>query len=202
MSDDAGELAGLPLSPGHSVPSGQPMVDEQGRPQPPVAGGEVETQIGYLEFFRASFRWKTGDLDAAELNLTLGPSSMTLGGMMKHLAFVEDHWFRYYLQGAERSAPWNGVDWDSDRDWDWNSAASDSPDQIRTLWETSVARSREATNAALADGGLDHLARRIIRQDNEEPNLRWIVAHMNEEYARHLGHADLIRESIDGLVGE
>jgi uncharacterized damage-inducible protein DinB len=129
-------------------------------------------------------------------------STMTLGGMLKHLAYYEDHWFSHRMRGNERQAVWNDDDWDADPDWEWNSAAEDSPEKLRTLWQDAVARSRELLSETLADGGgLDQLARRSL-PDGRTPSVRWIVVHMFEEYARHNGHADLIRESVDGLVGE
>lgn len=76
------------------------------------------------------------------------------------------------------------------------------PEEIYALWDDSVSRSRAAVEEALAGGGgMDQLAQRI-RSDGTAPSLRWLVVHMIEEYARHNGHADLIRESVDGLVGE
>jgi hypothetical protein len=93
------------------------------------------------------------------------------------------------------------VDWDADPDWDWHSAAADTPAQIYALWEDSVARSRALVAEALAGGGLERLAQRGW-PDGRAPSLRWIIVHMIEEYARHAGHADLIRESLDGLTGE
>ena len=67
---------------------------------------------------------------------------MTLGGMLKHLAYVEDSWFSEVLLGRAPGPPWNTVDWDADHDWDWHSAAGDSPGQILALWQDAVARSR------------------------------------------------------------
>lgn len=99
------------------------------------------------------------------------------------------------------ASPWDAVDWKSDPDWDWTSAADDSPDALLELWERSVARSRELLDEALADGGLDQEIRRRWR-DGSAPTLRWVLVHMVEEYARHNGHADLLREAVDGLVGE
>jgi hypothetical protein len=93
------------------------------------------------------------------------------------------------------------VDWRADPDWDWHSAAEDSPERLRTLWREAVARSREVVDQALAGGGIDRMSRRRW-PDGRTPSLRWILGHMVEEYARHNGHADLIRESIDGLTGE
>jgi len=126
---------------------------------------------------------------------------MTLGGLLKHLAYVEDNWFSRSLYGRDPAPPWDTVDWKADRDWDWHSAAEDTPEQLHALWLEAVARSRVLVQEALADGGLDRLARRTW-PDGGAPSLRWILVHMIEEYARHNGHADLLRESVDGLVGE
>jgi hypothetical protein len=126
---------------------------------------------------------------------------MTLGGMLKHLAAVEDDWFSVWLHGREPSAPWASVDWDADPDWDWHSAADDTPSQLFDLWSDTVARSRADVGAAIEDGGLDRLTQRKWT-DGRSPSLRWLLCHMIEEYARHNGHADLLRESIDGQTGE
>jgi uncharacterized damage-inducible protein DinB len=176
-------------------------VDAHGRPEPPYAGDEVATLLGFLDFQRATLAWKVSGLDAAGLTATVGKSSMTLGGLLKHLALVEDHWFSCWLHDHDQAPPWNAVDWAADRDWEWRTAADDSPEQLRALWQEAVVRSRELVDEALPDGGLGQLARRIGR-DGEQPSLRWIVCHMIEEYARHNGHADLIRESVDGETGE
>ncbi|MEV0800174.1 DinB family protein [Kribbella sp. NPDC050281] len=176
-------------------------LDEQGRPLPPFAGNETETIVGFLEYQRATFAWKCSGLDAAGLRATVGVSTMTLGGMLKHVAFYEDHWFSYCLRGNERQAMWNDDYFDADPDWEWNSAADDSPGELQVLWQDAVARSRDLLSETLADGGLDRPAGRT-RRDGTTPSARWIVMHMIEEYARHNGHADLIRESIDGHVGE
>jgi uncharacterized damage-inducible protein DinB len=176
-------------------------VDEQGRPEPPFTGDETATLLGFLEFQRATLAWKCQGLDAAGLETTVAASSMTLGGMLKHLALVEDSWFSEWLLGRDLGPPWDAVDWDADPDWDWHSAAGDTPDQLLTLWQDAAARSRSAATEALADGGMGRLARRTW-PDGRSPSLRWIVCHMIEEYARHNGHADLIRESIDGQTGE
>jgi uncharacterized damage-inducible protein DinB len=179
------------------------VVDEQGRTEPPRAGDEAATLLGYLDFQRATLAWKCAGVDAAGLRATVGVSSMTLGGLLKHMALVEDWWFSQWLHGQEPAAPWDGVDWEADADWEWHSAAGDSPEALRGLWEETAERSRVLVARALAegDGGLGVLARRPAGR-GEQPNLRWIVCHMIEEYARHNGHADLIRESVDGATGE
>jgi uncharacterized damage-inducible protein DinB len=176
-------------------------VDEQGRPQPPLAGDEITTLVGYLEYQRATFAWKCEGLDGAGLKATVAVSSMTLGGMLKHLALVEDYWCSQRLFGRDAQAPWDTVDWDTDPDWDWRSAAADDPVELRVLWQDAVARSRSLVEVALSNGGLAQLAQRPW-PDGRSPSLRWILCHLIEEYARHNGHADLLRESVDGLKGE
>ena len=176
-------------------------LDEHGRPEPPPAADETTTVLGFLDHQRATLAWKCADLDAAGLRAGVAASSMTLGGLLKHLAHVEDTWCSRYLHGHDWSPPWNTVDWDADRDWDWNSAAEDTPEQLHALWGDTVARSRALVAEALADGGLDRPARRSW-PDGQSPSLRWILLHLVEEYARHNGHADLLRESIDGRTGE
>ncbi len=179
----------------------QPMIDEQGRVEPPFAGSEAETLLGFLEYQRATLAWKVRGLDAAGLATVLPPSAMTLGGLIKHLAFVEDIWLHTRQIGAGRPAPWDTVDWGADPDWEWRSAADDTPEQLLALWQASLERSRAATASVLAEGGLGTLAK-FSFPDGHTPSLRWILTHLIEEYARHNGHADLIRESIDGQVGE
>jgi uncharacterized damage-inducible protein DinB len=176
-------------------------LDEQGRPEPPFAADETETLLGFLDFHRATLAWKCSGLDAAALRATVGASSMTLGGMLKHLAMVEAVWFARRLSDREMGLGLDEVDWDADPDWEWHSAAEDTPEQLWALWQDAVARSRQLTAEALANGGLDQLARHV-RPNGVRPSLRWILVHMIEEYARHNGHADLIRESVDGQTGE
>ena len=93
------------------------------------------------------------------------------------------------------------MDWDADSDWEWRSAAEDSPAQLMSLWQEAVGRSRALVAEALAADGLDRLAS-YTWPDGRTPSLRRLLVDMVEEYARHVGHADLIRESVDGLVGE
>jgi len=176
-------------------------LDEQGRPEPPVAGDEAATLLGFLEYQRATLAWKCAGLDGAGLRATVGASSITLGGLLKHLALVEADWFSRWLHGREVGPPWDTVDWDADPDWDWHSAAADTPAQLLALWRDAVERSRSLVAEALGDGGLGRPARRTW-PDGRAPSLRWILAHMIEEYARHNGHADLLREAVDGLTGE
>jgi hypothetical protein len=166
-----------------------------------MAGDETATLLGSLERQRATFAWKSGGLDAAGLRATAGTSSMTLGGLVKHLALVEDDYFSRRLLGRDLGPPWSAVDWDADPNWEWRTAAEDSPEQLYQLWESAVARSRAAVAEALTGGGLEQMAR-FSWPGGRSPSLRRILIDLIEEYARHVGHADLIRESIDGLTGE
>lgn len=168
---------------------------EEGRWDPPGAGDEAATLLGFLERQRATFAWKSGDLDAVGLRATLGSSAMTLGGMLKHLARFEDDMSTEWLHGREQLPPWNTVDWNADHAWDWRSAAEDSPEELYARWRDAVVRSRALFAAAMAEDGPARQA------GSQLPSLRYILLNMIEEYARHNGHADLIREAIDGRVG-
>ncbi len=176
-------------------------VDEQGRPKPPLAGDEPATLVAWLDFLRATIAWKCSGLDPAALRTTVGASAMTLGGLLKHLAEVEDTHFATWLLGREPGPPWNAVDWDAEPDWSWRSAADDSPEELLTLWHQACDRSRAVVEEALAKGGLEQLGS-IVSSDGQSPTLRYILMALIEEYARHIGHADLLREAIDGLTGE
>ena len=158
---------------------------------------EITNLCQFLEEQRAVFRRKAGGLSHDQLQQTLMPSDLTLGGMVKHLAFVEEWWFGRTLLD-DPDPYWAAVDWESDPDWDWHSATADTPEQLWSLWEGAVTRSRAAVDS---DPRPERRAAR--RADGRKPvALRWILAHMVEEYARHNGHADLIRQSIDGQVGD
>jgi hypothetical protein len=164
---------------------------------PAHTGSETELALAFLDVQRDVLRSKTDGLDAAQLDTRLAPSSLTLGGMLKHLAFVEDWWFSVMFRGHEPQPPFDSVDWNADWDWDWHSAAGDSPEELRALWESMVDRSREL----VAGQEMEVLAVKTTKR-GDAISLRWLVLHMIEEYARHLGHADLIRESIDGSTGD
>src|SRR6266487_1089760 len=106
--------AGKPLDPAVAPPVDSPPMtdlDEQGRPEPPLAADETATLLGFLEYQRATLAWKCSGLDAAGLRATVAASSMTLGGMLKHLAYVEDLWCSRWLHGRDRQPPFDTVDW-------------------------------------------------------------------------------------------
>jgi hypothetical protein len=104
-------------------------------------GDEASTLIGSLERQRATLAWKCADLDVAGLRATVGVSSVTLGGLLKHLAFMEDINFTRDLAGGELPEPWSGVDWVTEPGWAWRSAAEDSAEQLSALWRDAGAGS-------------------------------------------------------------
>ena len=167
-----------------------------------MQGDERSTLLGFLDWQRATLEWKCAGLREPDLRRTVGASSLTLGGLLKHMALVEDTWFSYRLLGRPQGSPWADADWTADPDWELTSAADDSADELFALWRGSVALARAATAEALADGGLDRMCTRALTDGRATPTLRWILVHMIEEYARHNGHADLIREHIDGQTGQ
>jgi Protein of unknown function (DUF664) len=169
--------------------------------EPSLTAGEVEMLRFALDRARAQFAWKCGGLDAAGLSRPHPPSAMTLGGLLKHLALVEDQRTAVFLTGEPMGPPWDAVDFEADPDWAWRSAADDSPAELYRLWRDAVERSRAATARVLADGGLDQPSK-FTTPSGEHPNLRRVLVDQIEEYIRHTGHADLLREAVDGLVGE
>lgn len=169
--------------------------------EPPVAGTEAEHLAGALDRLRTTFRWKADGLDAAGLTTRIGASSLTLGGLLKHLALVEEHYFVHKLSGEPLGPPWDTTYRDDVVDWEFASAADDTPDQLYALWDGAVERSRARLDAALSDGGLDQLIH-LGWPDGRHPSLRRLLCDLIEEYGRHTGHADLLREAVDGLVGE
>lgn len=169
--------------------------------EPPLAGTEAEHLTGALDRLRTTFRWKADDLDAAGLQTRIGASALTLGGLLKHLAACEDYMFTTKLRGEPLGAPWEATGWDGSNDWEFTSAASDTPEQLCALWDGAVERSRARLGAALADGGLDQLVH-ASGPDGRHASLRRLVCDLIEEYGRHTGHADLLREAADGRAGE
>lgn len=169
--------------------------------EPPLAGSEAEHLFGALDRLRTTFRWKADGLNDRGLRTTIGASALTLGSLLKHLAFVEAFYERVKLAGESPGAPWETVDWEANPGWDFRSAADDSPEELYALYDDAVARARTSYQRAVADGGLDRL---VDANDDagRHASLRRLVFDLVEEYGRHTGHADLLREAVDGLVGE
>jgi hypothetical protein len=126
-------------------------------------------------------------------------SEMTLGGMLKHLAFVEDDWFQVKFLGRPEVEPWASAPFDVDRDWDRHSAVEDTPQDLRRFYDAACGRSR----AAVVEVGVISTgcrSRLILRRADGSHCAGFDSP--DRETARHNGHVDLIREAIDGSVGE
>src|SRR2546421_1937426 len=169
--------------------------------EPPLAGTEVEHLVGALDRLRTTFRWKADDLDAAGLRTRVGASALTLGGLLKHLAAMEDYMFTTKLRGEPIGAPWDATGWGGSNDWEFSSAADDAPEYLYALWDGAVERSRARLDAALAGGGLDQLVH-ASGPDGRHASLRRLVCDLIEEYRRHTGHAALLRDAGAGRGGE
>jgi uncharacterized damage-inducible protein DinB len=173
------------------------------RRDPPLRADEATTLRAFLDYHRDTLRWKTSGLTAGQLAQQLAPSAMTLGGLLKHLAYVENNWAGVVLQGEPPRSPFDSAPWQDDPDWEWHSATTDSPQSLRELYDGHVAAADAVFDRALASSeGLDTLSVRQSHHGDGQFSLRWILVHLIEEYARHNGHADLLREAIDGATGE
>ena len=171
------------------------------RTDPDLAADELTSLSQFLDFHRATLVHKTGDLSTEQLSARAVPSSLiTLGGMLKHLALVEDDWFQVKFLGRPEVEPWASAPFDVDPDWDWHSAVDDTPDDLLRLYDAACRRSRAAV--VEVGGDLDTLSTATDPQTGGRFSLRWIMIHLIEETARHNGHVDLIREAIDGSIGE
>jgi hypothetical protein len=164
----------------------------------PYDADERTMLLGFLDYHRHTLRMKTEGLEAAQLAIPHPPSTLTLAGLIKHLALVEDWWFGVSLVGTPDMPPFDTVDWDADPDWEFRTAADDEPAYLFELWEKAMAAA-DANLAGIDD--LDQIIHRRQPKTGEGISTRWVLLHMIEEYARHNGHADLIRESIDGVTG-
>jgi len=167
-------------------------------PQLDRSANEHTTLTDMLDFYRTVLQRKTWGLHDHQLSQALPPSEITIGGLVLHMALVEDHWFDHRFHGNDEREPWASIPWGDDRDWEFHNAHKWNRDRLLAQFGESVGRSRAVVSAAKS---LDQLAS-LTRDDDTQWNLRWILVHMIEEYARHCGHADLIRESIDGSTGD
>lgn len=161
-------------------------------------GDEVETLQFALDRVRKQFAWKTGGLTAEQLRQTHPPSTMTLAGLVKHMSFVEDG-FTARAAGRPLAAPWATRSWVENDRWGWESAVDDDPEELYRLWYAAAARSRAVWQELSADGGLDAVV--------EDPDPAWttnrrrVAFDLLEEYLKHTGHADVLREAVDGVRG-
>jgi uncharacterized damage-inducible protein DinB len=160
---------------------------------------DERTMIGeFLDEQRMIFESKVSGLSIEQLSRTVASSTMTLAGLIKHLALVEDSWFQDDFLGLGDPEPWASAPFAEDNDWEWHTAVNDEPAYLLGLYRVACERSRAAVQAAVS---FDALAAKPDRRTGGPISLRWIMLHMIEETARHNGHADLLREAIDGATG-
>ena len=158
----------------------------------PRTGGERELLRAYLEFHRETLALKCAGLSDDDLRRRTTPSSLSLLSLVRHMAEVERAWFRRVLDGQDIPLVWS-PDGDFQVAYD---AAEAAPEEAFAAWqaEIAIARDIEAAAPSLDVTGVD-------RRSGDEYSLRRILNHLIQEYARHNGHADLIREGIDGVTG-
>ncbi|MFD8969690.1 DinB family protein [Streptomyces sp. NPDC059568] len=167
------------------------------RTEPSTVAGEREMLEGWLDYHRETLAVKCAGLTEEQLReASVPPSELSLLGLVRHMAEVERAWFRRTLSDEQAGPIYYS---DADPDGDFHPGEDDTWDEAYTTWQAEIARARELA----APHSLDHPgAGRRHRTTGEPYNLRWIYTHMIEEYARHNGHADLIRERIDGATGD
>lgn len=168
--------------------------------EPPLAGSDVEHLVGTLERLRATFRWKADGLGVEQLRARPVPTSaLSVGGLLKHLAVVEDDVFCWRMAGRP-PVTWLAVPEDDVTRWQFTVDADETADGVYALWAAAVGRSREVLRGLLADGGLDRPGH--LEHHGTRPSVRRHLHDLIEEYGRHTGHLDLLREAVDGRVGE
>ncbi len=149
----------------------------------------------FLDFYRGALIDRAWGLSHQQLQVALPPSTLTLSRLIGHMAVVEENWFKVRFDGEEWGELSASFDFESDPDAEMTHAQTLSVEDLLAWFERAVADSRAREAAA---GSLDQISVRSHPRSGQQWNLRWIMVHMIEEYARHCGHADLIRESIDG----
>jgi uncharacterized damage-inducible protein DinB len=152
----------------------------------------------YLEYQRETILLKTEGLSKAQLAQRIPTSDLTLAGILYHLALVEESWLEEEFLGHQPSEDFAGIDWKADPNYEFRTALEKEPDWLRRRYRDACNRARQAAAAA---SSLDDVSVRT-RPDGKPFTLRWVLLHLIEETARHAGHADLLREAIDGTTGE
>ena len=153
---------------------------------------EVTTLNEFLDFHRSRILWMIDDVDDTQLHQRCVPSLSTLGGIVKHLAKVEDIWFVQRFLGEAASEPWKSAKLNEGVDWDFESSLTDSKETIRSYYLLACERSRDAIRGITDLGVLSN----ATNTQGEFWNLRWILTHMIEETAQHSGHLDILKELI------
>jgi hypothetical protein len=169
---------------------------ENERPEPPLTGDERATLAGFLDYQRATLEWKCDGLTPEQLaRRSMPPSTLSLLGLVRHMTDVERGWFDRVATGVRRPPIFYSAE-EPDLDFDGAVADPAAVEEAFAAWRTAVAEAREVVART-------ELAATFVHdRSGEQMSLRWVLAHMIEEYARHNGHADLLREAIDGATGE
>ena len=168
-------------------------------PDPPQSGDEKTTLVEFLNYNREVMIDKARGLTKEQLATRVADSSLTIPGLIYHLAIVEEDWFVSDFVGDDLGEPWSEVDWNADPDWEFDVAPTLEPDEYIGAYRAAIERANEIVEAAES---LDQLSVKKHPRTGEPWSLRWILTHMIEETARHAGHADIIREAIDGQTGD
>jgi hypothetical protein len=167
-------------------------------PDPQVTS-ERDALSQYLDYQRETILLKTDGLTREQLAMKVPTSDLTLGGILYHLAGVEEGWLEVNFLGLPHRDDFKDVDWNADPDYEFRTAADMEPDQLRRRYRDACDRARRVVDGA---SSLDQLSRSTRLVHGKPYTLRWVLLHLIEETARHAGHADLLREAVDGTVGE
>ncbi len=170
--------------------------------EPPIDGTEAEHLVGALDRMRATLRWKADGLDEAGLRHRLPSSRLSLGGLLLHLAMGEDYYLTTKLRGEDMVEPWRSLGHDGTDEWEFTTEAFTAAETY-AVFDEAVVRNTARIEAALAEGGGGaDLVAHVDDGNGNHPRLRRLLIDLLEEYSRHTGHADLLREAVDGRVGE
>ncbi len=159
------------------------------RIDPGVTGSELGMLAQYLDYQRETLIAKTEGLTREQLAQKHAPSELTLAGLLYHLALVEEDWMEVRFAGLSDREPWASIDWDADPNWEFRTAAHLEPAQLQGRYREACNRSRDVVSKST---GLDQLSVKALR-DGRHFSLRWVLLHLVEETARHVGHADFLR---------
>jgi uncharacterized damage-inducible protein DinB len=193
----------LEIAPGGPMMAGMSIdmfidPDKDPRTEPPTRAGELATLAGFLRWQRGTLELKCSGLDAAAMaRRSVEPSMMSLLGLVRHLTDVERAWFRKIMAGQDVPSRYRSRE---QPDGDFEGAVAD-PAVVAEAWRAWREEIAFADEFVAAAPGLD-LVGKVPDAGRGPMSLRWVLTHMIEEYARHNGHADLLRERIDGAVGE
>lgn len=171
---------------------------------PAVRADERRTLEEFLDYFRAVFVRKAEGLSEEQVRITLPPSPLDLLGLVRHMALVEQWWFTNALEGVDEQPRWADNLAAADDEQEWRHTPADTMADALQALHAEIARAR--ANVATHDSLDDVTAIPVGPPDNPDRfgprSLRWLLVHMIEEYARHCGHADLLREAADGATGD